>query len=52
VFYRFLGNFSICREVRSLDSEIMLYKMNTLIPQALGDTEGLRDELNMEEITY
>ena len=52
VFYRFLGNFSVCREVRSLDSEIMLYKMNTLIPQALGDTESLKDELNMEEITY
>ena len=51
-FYTFIGNFSTCREVRSLDSEIMLYKMNTLIPQALGDTESLKDELNMEEISY
>ena len=51
-FYTFVGNFATCREVRSLDSEIMLYKMNTLIPQALGDTESLKDELNMEEISY
>jgi hypothetical protein len=51
-FYRFFGNFSVCREVRSLDSEIMLYRMNTLVPQALGNTEGLREDLNMEEVTY
>jgi hypothetical protein len=30
----------------------MLYRMNTLVPQALGNTEGLREDLNMEEVTY
>ncbi len=32
VWATFIAQFAICREVRSLDSEIMLYKMNTLIP--------------------
>jgi hypothetical protein len=27
-----VSNFATCREVRSLDSEILLYRMNTLIP--------------------
>jgi hypothetical protein len=29
----FVLNFAICREVRSLDSEILLYKLDHLIPQ-------------------
>lgn len=31
-FVSHVANFATCREVRSLDSEILLYRMNTLIP--------------------
>jgi hypothetical protein len=31
-FEQFVANFAICREVRSLDSEILVYKMKTLVP--------------------
>ena len=31
-FVKHVSNFATCREVRSLDSEILLYRMNTLIP--------------------
>jgi hypothetical protein len=48
-FVKHVTNFAICREVRSLDSEILLYKMNTLIPQIIPKDY---ENLNMEEITY
>lgn len=48
-FEIFVVNFGICREIRSLDSDIMLYKLKTLIPQIIP--KGY-ENLNMEEITY
>ena len=32
-FENFLVNFSLSREIRSLDSEIHLYRIETLIPE-------------------
>ena len=49
MFVRHVANFATCREVRSLDSEILLYKMNTLIPQIIPKAY---ENMNMEEITY
>lgn len=48
-FEQFIVNFAICREVRSLDSEINLYKLQTLIPQIIPKDY---ENLPMEEITY
>ncbi len=48
-FVSHVGNFATCREVRSLDSEILLYRMNTLIPQIVPKSW---ENLNVEEITY
>lgn len=48
-FSDFLVNFSICREKRSLDSEIHLYRMETLIPQAVPKKY---ENLGLEEISY
>lgn len=48
-FVSHVANFATCREVRSLDSEILLYRMNTLIPQIIPKSW---ENLNMEEITY
>ncbi len=45
----FVLNFAICREVRSLDSEILLYKLDHLIPQIFQSHQA---NLNLEEITY
>ena len=48
-FEVFVANFAICREVRSLDSEITLYKLNHLIPQIFTKDY---ENMNLEEITY
>ena len=48
-FELFLAKFCICREVRSLDSEILLYKLSNLIPQIFTKDY---ENLNLEEITY
>jgi hypothetical protein len=48
-FVKHVANFATCREVRSLDSEILLYKMNTLIPQIIPKAY---ENMNLEEITY
>jgi len=47
-FEDFVVGFALCREVRSLDSEILTEKMKTLIPEAVRNIE----EKVMEEITY
>ena len=48
-FEQFIINFAICREVRSLDAEINLYKIQTIIPQVFTKEY---ENLAMEEITY
>ena len=42
-------NFAICREIRSLDADINLYRLQTLIPQIFTKDY---ENLPMEEITY
>jgi hypothetical protein len=34
-FENFLVNFSLCREIRSLDSEIHVHRLETLIPEVV-----------------
>jgi hypothetical protein len=48
-FVKHVANFTTCREVRSLDAELLLYKMNTLIPQIIPKAY---ENMNLEEITY
>lgn len=48
-FEEFVVNFAVCREIRSLDSEILLYKLSHLIPQIFTKDY---ENLNLEEITY
>ena len=49
-FETFLVNFTICREIRTLDSQIHLYRMETLIPEVMGPKHG--QNLSLEQITY
>jgi len=46
-FEAFILDFVLCRELRSLDSEIMLYRIENLIPQVFPP-----HKLNMEWIVY
>jgi hypothetical protein len=48
-FEDLLVNFCVYSEVRSLDSEILLQKMDTLIPEVFPKAY---ERLNMEEVTY
>ena len=48
-FSHFLVNFSISREIRSLDSSIHLYRMETLIPEIIPKKY---ENLSLDEITY
>jgi len=48
-FESFVMNFAICREIRSLDSDINLYRLQNLIPQIFTKEY---ENLPMEEITY
>ena len=48
-FEGFVMNFAICREVRNLDSEILLYRLSHIIPQIIPKEY---ENFNMEEITY
>lgn len=48
-FENFLVNFSTCREIRSLDSEIHLYRIETLIPEIVPKKY---ENLSMEQISY
>lgn len=45
----FVVNFAICREVRSLDAEILLYKIENILPQIFPKQY---ENLSLEEITY
>lgn len=49
-FETFLINFAICREIRTLDSQIHLYRMETLIPEVVPSKH--RQNLGLEQITY
>ena len=42
-------NFCLCREIRSLDSEIRLHRLQNLIPQIMPKDY---ENLPLEEITY
>jgi hypothetical protein len=48
-FDHYVAGFALCREVRSLDSEILLYKLQHIVPQIFP--KGYED-MNLEEITY
>lgn len=48
-FEEFIVNFAICREIRSLDSDILTYKLQHIIQEIF--TKEYED-LPMEEITY
>ncbi|CDW83820.1 rrna methylase family [Stylonychia lemnae] len=48
-FEQFFMNFAICREIRSLDADINLYRLQNLIPQIFAKDY---ENLPMEEITY
>lgn len=48
-FEKFLVNFSLCREIRSLDSEIHLYRIETLIPELVPKKY---ENLSLEQISY
>lgn len=48
-YEEFIVNFAICREIRSLDAEISLYKIDTLIPQVIPKEY---ENLPLEEISY
>ena len=48
-FEEFVVNFAICREIRSLDSEIKLFKLHHIIPEIFNQKY---DQMNMEEISY
>lgn len=48
-FHDFLINFSTCREIRSLDSVIHLYRFETLLPEVIPKKY---ENLSMEEISY
>lgn len=47
-FSNFLVNFSICREIRALDSQIHLHRMETLLPQVLPKEY---EQLSLHEIS-
>ena len=46
-FEKFIVNFATCREIRSLDSDIKLYRIETLIPEVYPKAVS-----PMEYITY
>lgn len=48
-FEQFIMNFANCREIRSLDAEINLYRLQNMIPQIFTKEY---ENLPMEEITY
>lgn len=48
-FQHFLVNFSICREIRSLDSQIHLYRMETIIPEVIPKDY---ENYSLDDVTY
>ena len=48
-FEQFVVVFGTARELRSLDSEIKLYKLQTMLPQVIPKKY---ERSNLEEITY
>jgi len=48
-FETFIVDFTTCREIRSLDSDIHLYRLETLIPQVIPKKY---EDLPLEEISY
>ena len=48
-FQKLLVDFSTCREIRSLDSDIHLYRLETLLPQAVPKKY---EKFSLEQISY
>jgi len=48
-FECFVVRFGVSREIRSLDSDIKLHSMRTLLPEVIPKKY---EKLSMEEITY
>jgi hypothetical protein len=48
-FEAFVYNFAMARELRSLDAEIKLYKLQTMLPEAVPKDY---ENLPLEEITF
>ena len=48
-FDEFVVNFSLCREIRSLDAQIQLHRIETLIPEIFTKKY---ENLAMEDISY
>jgi len=48
-FETFIVKFGVSREIRSLDSEIKLYKLTTMLPECIPKKY---EKLSMDEVTY